>query len=96
MKDFHVVGKKMTKNARKVAIYIVRFFMDQTLLIKSVKLFQIINLKRESRTILFPDWNYFPNAIQILEEFRSQLFFHNAKKFQLMISNKISHFTDKW
>ena len=31
MKDFHVVGKNMTRYARKVAIYIVRFFMDQTL-----------------------------------------------------------------
>ena len=31
MKDFHVVGKKLTRNAGKVAIYIVRFFMDQTL-----------------------------------------------------------------
>ena len=31
MKYFHVVSKKLTRNAGKVAIYIVRFFMDQTL-----------------------------------------------------------------
>ena len=31
VKDVHVVDKKVTRNARKVAIYIVRLFMDQSL-----------------------------------------------------------------
>ena len=31
VKEFHSVGKKMTRNAPKVAIYIVKFFMNHIL-----------------------------------------------------------------
>ena len=43
MKDFHVLGKNMTRNAHKVAIYIVRFFMDQTLSTMAEKYNKIYN-----------------------------------------------------